>query len=535
MKKFYILLLSLLSFWAISFAQQSDVATLAIQTDSVVVANSGDLVPLALQLHNNGSVPFSGKLLLKSLDGVLLIGQTASAIDIDAHAQKFIPIRISISNNVPAGNSAMQLLLIDHKNNLVAQFTTQLTIQSKRRVQLSAHHPNVIMQHLGDSLKVQVLLSNRGNSQERITLTAAFPDLRGGNRLEKKQIVLPSFTDTIATFTKIITKELLSVEQYTVNVAALYENGELINNVMVGVQNVSGHRTFAYPSQGYGYSSYSSNYIELSGINLFSQSEALQLTAQNEIELMGGNLDISLNGYLYTHTTSRPLLSNTYIDYNKNGLGMRVGNISESMETFVNGRGVKTYVENQEKTQLLEVGWVDKSYNLLGDEFTYESGNGYTAFAKTTLHTQKEGEYMANIVYDRSTQSNSENIIAMNTYNFLLMKDVSLGFDLGAGLTRLLRAPERIFEPSVAIGGKISGRFGQYNISSSNFFSTGYYPGVRRGVLQLNERISRQFKKRAFGWVFHCIGTTLCTYKPTTPTFLPTYLVPGTRWALISP
>ena len=59
----------------------------------------------------------------------------------------------------------------------------------------------------------------------------------------------------------------------------------------------------------------------------------------------------------------------------------------------------------------------------------------------------------------------------------------------------MLEANESSFEPSVAIGGKLNVKFGKYSISSSNFFSTGYYPGVRRGVLQLNERISRQLGK----------------------------------------
>lgn len=474
-----------------------------------MVAENGDLAPLTIKLKNNSSNPFSGKLVLETIDGIKLVGQTANSIQIAPNSQQFIPIRISIGNDVPAGKNAVQLVLMDDGNSVKAQFTTTLILKAKRQVQLSAHNPNQLMQHVGDSLKVQVLLANRGNSQETITLTAAFPDLRGGKKVEKQQLVLASFQDTIISFNKIITRELLSVERYTVNVAALYDNGELINNVMVGVQNVSGNRTFTDPSQGYGYSSYSSNYIELSGINLFSQSEAFQLNAQNQYEMLGGNLDVGLNGYLYTHSTSRPLLSNTYIDYQKDGVGVRVGNISESLETFVNGRGIKTYVENAEKTKLVEVGWVDKTYNLLGDQFTYEGGNGYTAYAKTTLKSEKDNEYTANILYDRATQSNSENIIAMNAYNFLLMKDVSLGFDLGGGLTRLLQGDDSSFEPSFAVGGKLSGRFGNFNINSTNFYSTGYYPGVRRGVLQLNERISTQVSKVSF-WA----GYSLYRYNP---------------------
>src|SRR5690606_5765156 len=52
-----------------------------------------------------------------------------------------------------------------------------------------------------------------------------------------------------------------------------------------------------------------------------------------------------------------------------------------------------------------------------------------------------------------------------------------------------------LFKPSIAIGNKLNAKIGKYNISSNNFYSSGFYPGARRGVLQLNERLSRNFNK----------------------------------------
>ena len=509
MKRLYLILLSLFFTCAIGFAQKITPSIFSIETDREIVAANEDLVPLTIQLKNGSSASFDGKIVLKTIDGIQLIGQSANAIHLDADSKSFIPVRISISKNVPAGKTDILFALVDNDNNTKAQFTTTLTIQSKRQVQLSVHNPNQLMQNVGDSLSVSALLSNRGNSKEIITVTASFPDLRGGKKVEKKQVLLDSFQDTIVTFSKIITKELLRVEHYTVNMAALYENGELINNVMVNVQNVSGNRTFGDAAYGYSFDSYSSNSISASGINLFSQNEALQLNAKGQYELLNGSLDFNLDGYFYTHGSSRPLLTNTYIDYKQNGKGIRVGNISENLETFVNGRGVKTYIENEAKSKSFEVGVVDKSYNLLGDQYRNNDGTGYTAYVKTVLSTTREGEYSGSILYDRTPYDNSENVIVMNEINYLLMKDVTIGFELGGGLTRLLRGDKSPFEPSVAMGYKMSGKFGSYNINSNNFLSTGYYPGVRRGVLQLNERISRQFRKMSL-WA----GYSLYKYNP---------------------
>jgi len=491
------------------FAQESGASAFSIETDKEIVAKNDDLVPLTIQLQNNSSTAFSGKLVLKTVDGIRMIGQSADAIAMEANSKRFVPVRIAISRSAPSGNSDLVFALVDDRGTTKAQFTTQLIIESIRKVQLSAYEPNQLMQNVGDSLKVSAQLSNRGNSKETIMVTASFPDLRGGNKIEKKQITLDAYQDTIITFSKIITKDLLRVERYTVNMAALYSNGELINNVRIGVQNVSGRRTFTDPSMGDPFSSYSSNSIELSGRNLFSQNEAMQLNAKGEYELLDGMLDFNLNAYYYTQGSTRPQVTNTYIDYRRNNKGIRLGNISESLEKYVNGRGVKTYFGNEKTGKYFEVGWADKSYNLLGDQYRSESGTGYTAYAKTVLSTSKEGEYMGSVLYDQTPYENSENIVVMNEYNFELMKDVRVGFELGAGLTRLLKADESPIEPSVALGYKLSGKFGKYNINSSNFLSTGYYPGVRRGVVQLNERIGRQLGKVGV-WA----GYSLYKYNP---------------------
>ena len=247
----------------------------------------------------------------------------------------------------------------------------------------------------------------------------------------------------------------------------------------------------------------------MSGRNLFSQNEALQLNAKGEYEVLDGMLDFNVNGYYYTQGSTRPQLTNTYIDFKKNNKGIRVGNISESLEKYVNGRGVKTYFGNEKTGKYFEIGYADKTYNLLGDEYRSDDSGGYTAYAKTILSTRKEGEYAGSVLYDQTPYENSESVVAMNEFNFDLMKDVRVGFELGGGLTRLLKADESPIQPSIAIGYKMSAKFGQYNINSSNFISSGYYPGVRRGVIQLNQRIGRQLGKVGV-WT----GYSLYKYSP---------------------
>ncbi|HZJ79869.1 MAG TPA: hypothetical protein VFC69_04755, partial [Dysgonamonadaceae bacterium] len=149
MKKFTFVILSLLLLCTTGFAQESDASAFLIETDKEVVAANGDLVSLTIQLQNNSSAPFSGKIVLKTVDGIQMIGQSAEAVQMEANTKRFVPVRISISNNVSSGNTDMLFALVDDRGNTKAEFTTTLTIQSVRKVQLSAYEPNQLMQNVG--------------------------------------------------------------------------------------------------------------------------------------------------------------------------------------------------------------------------------------------------------------------------------------------------------------------------------------------------------------------------------------------------
>jgi len=488
-----IITLSLFSFIHTSYAQSEIQRPFTITTDSVIFAENESLVVLTLTLENKSLQLFNGKIKLRTATGITIFGNEEIKINIDANSKIYYPIRLSINKNVPAGKTLINLMLINNNDQIQSSFISKLITELKKQVQLTNYRPTELMQYVGDSLTVSTLISNQGNIQERVTITASFPNLNGGNELISKQIVLNAFQDSIVTFKRIITKELLQIERYTVNIAALYENGDLINNVMVNVQNISGNRTYMDPTyQAYGFNSYN-NKISISGRSLFTDNEALQLNGQGNFALLSGNLGFNIDGYYYTQNNSRPLFTNTYLNYEIKNKGITIGNINENLETFINGRGVKVYANNEDNQ--IELAIIDKSYNLLGDQYNLNGGNGYTSYAKALFKNNDDRQYSTSILYDRSPLDNSENIILTNQYQLLLKKKFTLVFNLGGGLTQLLNSPSPSFKPSIIIGSKLDGNIGKYNVSSNNLYSSAYYPGIRRGVLQLDERISRNFNR----------------------------------------
>src|SRR5690606_7689807 len=128
-----------------------------------------------------------------TIEGVNLLGKENISINLDSNSTIYYPLRLSIGKNVSAGETMILLQLLDVNNAVKTQFKTTLIVQSKKQVQLIGNRPTELMQNVGDSLTVSALLSNKGNNKEIITITASFPNLMGGNKVESKQVYLNAF------------------------------------------------------------------------------------------------------------------------------------------------------------------------------------------------------------------------------------------------------------------------------------------------------------------------------------------------------
>jgi hypothetical protein len=194
-----------------SVAQGNNQKLLTIQTDSILVAENGSLISLTLILDNPDSSPFNGKILISAITGISLLGNEVAEVNIAAASKIYRPIRLFINNEVPAGESLIRINLLDSLSQIQAQFRSKLRVESKREVRLINFRSTELMQHVGDSLSVSVLLNNQGNSSEVITLTASFPDLMGGKSLIHKKVEIAPFKDTVVVFRRLIIKELFKI------------------------------------------------------------------------------------------------------------------------------------------------------------------------------------------------------------------------------------------------------------------------------------------------------------------------------------
>lgn len=184
-------------------------------------------------------------------------------------------------------------------------------------------------------------------------------------------------------------------------------------------------------------------------------------------------------------------LTDTWASFQRNGKGIRVGTISNNeLDIPINGRGVMLYQNLQKDDQKIVVGAAESNYNLL-DDFSIDH-----LMKKSTLFTQTkflvhDNELESSVLFDRTGEAN--NLIVTSGYKFVTPRKWTHYLRLGYGFSR--NSEIKFAESSLAATANVVGNIGKYSFYSTNYFSSGYYPGTRRGALFLNQRIQRSFKK----------------------------------------
>lgn len=487
-----------------SFAQNS--SEIKISTDSLVNIGREKLISLSIRIDNNSDQDFEGHIMPVLPKGFGLVADQPIKVKVQKKAHTFYPFKFLVLNNADAKTNQMVFQLHDLNNALRAEVKTSISMLPLRATELIVLTPSILLKQIGDSLTVNLLIRNAGNQVEELKLIASFPSDNGqGKNVLQKDIKLSPGMEQQISFGKIINRELYQLNNFYVNIAGIYKNGELFGNGIAYVQNAAANRQFVSAEMPQNILNRNlTNQISLSSQNLFSDSQSWQLNGTGATQLGHGILGFSVDAYQWNSLANRPLISNTWLNYEGDKKGITVGNISENLESFINGRGVKIYTRADEDRHGVEAAFVQKSYNLLGDNLNY----GYSAYLKAIVKDTSGHELSSSFIFDYAPLEQSRSILSANTVSLLNKRNLVMSVNIGGGLSQDLLNPDDI-KPSFALGTNFSGNWQKLNFSSNNFFSTAYYPGIRRGVLQLNERISRYFGKHN-AW----LGFSLYNFDP---------------------
>lgn len=464
-----------------------------ISADTVVELGIEKLVSLSVKVTNASPMSFDGIVSPETPQGYKKVGEPSLKIRLAAGAHAYFPFKFLILNSAMSGKGEIRFNLADPAGKIVSRSTALLNLPAVRASGLLIATPNLLLKNIGDSLNVKIIVRNAGNQKEELKVVAAFPATEGEGKqiLEQSLTLLPGSEKEIY-FSRIITKQIHQLSSFYINVAGLYKNGDLFANGVAFVQNAAQERQFSAPAQDRLLTSrFATDQISLNGQNLFSDSQSWQLSGGGAAQVGSGLLAFNVDAYQWKNISNKPLISNTWVNYEEKGYGATIGNITENLESFINGRGIKVYSKKDDDIHGMEFGAVQRSFNLLGDNFNY----GYAAYARLNSSPLHPGAINSSIIFDYSPIDQTRSILSSNTVSVFNRKTFSLNFMGGGGLSQNLSDPQDI-KPSLALGSNINASLGKYTLTSNNYYSSAYYPGIRRGVMQFNERISRYLGKQ---------------------------------------
>ncbi|XJR87142.1 hypothetical protein ACH34I_07305 [Elizabethkingia anophelis] len=338
----------------------------------------------------------------------------------------------------------------------------------------------------------------------------AFHKLTGRDLSLSKTVKLEPFVNKEVSFSKIVDKDLLKMELFTVNVAGLNAEKEFFGNAIVIVQNALGNRKYVDPNFINFYRpAYQVNHISLSSRNAFlNYDSSYNLDLHTEFYAGGIKGIVNVNGTYWSNNNTKPLFTNTWVRLEGKGVGVQLGNLNASdLEVNLVGRGAEVSVNPfKDKRSGIRVGAVEKSYNLIDPLDLNNSLRGYSSYAKSSVSLNEKVSLDNSIILDNDPYQRS--FILMNEYHYNNNKQTFYDVRLAYGYTSS-KGEVSNTASSIAAGLNLNTSFGKYTLSSNNYYSSSYYPGIRKGNTVFEERLFRNFTKFNL-W----LGYSLNNYNP---------------------
>ncbi len=467
-----------------------------ISTDSVQVIRNKQIYSQVIAVYNPTQNSFSGTIKVEFPDNInTLTGLATLDVQIEANSKRFFPVRYYIGEEVEAKEQALNFYLLE-KSVQIDQVSTKLELNKVRRVQVFPVNPRVLMRHPGDSLHIEARIINNGNQTENLKIVTSFPLADGGRIPVEKKITINAFSEKTIRFSRIVNKDLLSFEVFSVNIAALYDNNDYASNTIITVNNASGNRVFAYPGQTNNNWQHTQNQASLHYRNIGTTSETFNINANGRYNINKSEFAFALDATNWPNSSVNSLLSNTWAEWKNPTKYVRIGTIYQNSPDFnINGRGIQTAFNSVDQSQSFQIGLVDRRFNLLDPlETIFE--NGFTAFGKFNKQTNASHYHSSQIIYDESINGTQSGIYSQSYTYTPTESDFRLYTKASTGLSRFVDDTDKeTIKPSGALEVSLQGNWSKYQWRTNNYISSPYFPGVRRGVFSTDNRINRRFKK----------------------------------------
>lgn len=445
-----------------------------------------------LKIVNEGSDSFVGKINISAPQGFRSISGTSVDISVLAMDSVFAPIRFIQNASMSSGKSDLLYTLSSTDGVVIDSVYTSLSIEERVDMSLFVQNRNIMITNSADSIRLSAKVTNRGNKAQDVTVVFSIPNLRQGINFVEQKYYLDAQEEHQFVFSFMPHKSLLAQNHFNVRIAAMYGSEKnIFGNSSIEVQNVSDNSVFEDPLNRNGlYNSDMRNTISLSYRGDNNDGSIAQMHGSADFDLPAGYINLKGNVYKYG-TSYRLMASNTSLTYMLDDNEYQVGNVYESLEASLSGRGAKITLGSPRKKSLV-VGVVDQEYNLFSDRPFFE--DTYSVFAKAEINSNYSSlrKAQTSVIYQRNARYMTHDVIAGGELGWLLQNNWAVSLRMHGAISNAIDGDYS--KPSASAELKYNGEVKGYNLAGNYYLSSNYFPGNRRGVTLLQQSASKKIK-----------------------------------------
>lgn len=496
------------------------VSVFAQELHSVNMSAPGEItfVPginsLDIELSNDGIAAFSGYVQLGLPAEIGLLSNNKTWVKIGQGKKRFISIKLRTYSLSNLKDGKINVIIFKETGEELLRKEVRINVPEKRLVQLQNNSGIQYLKTVGDSIIVQLRLLNSGTTDEPVKLLFSSPDRVGKIFFKEIDIYLRSGVDTLIRHSFLVEPFMLNLSQYSVRVAGIYGDSDVFGNLNIFYSNIASTRNFQRMFAPLNeLSTYSPNFMEFRLSNMLNNQQSYNFLSQGAYRLGDTKLRYAASINRWGGDT-RLNINNTYLEIENKGHTVGVGNIQENLEAPFYGRGgMYSFLDTAADYQL-SFGLIERSHDLFGAYDQTDPGGTFFGRLKLAQNSRDRKRYEGQVVYDNNKLDSVSSVLWTNRFDIARpQRDDGLrveGF-LAGGVQQYkgLFPKSEPTMPSFAGGIKLEQYSRHWSFSSDNFYSTGYFPGNRRGAIQLNQRVSRNIKRSTFG-----IGYTFSEYQP---------------------
>ncbi len=469
-------------------AQQIPGIDMEIRSESGTEGHN--IMDFTVVLKNKGQMPFRGKINIQTPEGIRIAAANGIETELDPGETVFLPVKIIISNNAVAGDKTLVFSLADRQSKAVSEKSATFKVAQDTALRIIAENPILYINNMKDSVEVRARVSNLGNVKQHVTVVFKIPEITQENIFVEKKGNVSVQKDSVFIFRFMPSGPLAKTSQFSITIAGFRDpEKEIFGNTSVSVQNVASSQRYQDP-QSMVLSEYKKNSVTASYRRVGENLNMYQIRGAGSFNLPSGYM--SVRGNIYTlNGQGEPVITNTYVTYRNVNNEYTIGNISKMMEMSMFGRGAEYAWNSSAKDKKVEVGFVDQTFSLIEKHAFLQYGYGF--YARGTMMKDAAKSFSATYSFRNDPYEKARHNLVGTDVQYTFNKDWNMSAKVYSGLS--VYDEINVIKPSLAVESQYSGNYHKINLNGNYFYSTDYYPGNRRGMLQIQQNISTNINK----------------------------------------